>query len=96
VVNPTLLQLAPGDSVYLDAQLAAGRVPVLLRGYGSCRIVSARLPRTWRVTYFNSQALIILDTLEVGRVPELARAAPEDLEDSAERLREVLEWVEQS
>jgi hydrogenase-1 operon protein HyaF len=38
--------------------------------------------------------MIILDTLEVGEVPEVACAAPQDLEDSAERLHEVLQWVE--
>ncbi len=96
VVNLTLLPLTPGDSLYLDAQLAAGRVLVLSRGYGNCRIVNTRLARTWRVTYFNSQDLIILDTLEVGPVPEVACAAAEDLADSAERLREVLAWVEQT
>ncbi len=94
VVNLTLLPLTPGDSLYLDAQLAAGHVQLLSRGYGNCRVVNTRLARTWRVTYFNSQDLIILDTLEVGPVPEVACAAPEDLADSAERLREVLAWVE--
>ena len=39
--------------------------------------------------------MIILDTLEVGGVPEVACAAREDLEDSAQRLTEVLQWVEQ-
>jgi hydrogenase-1 operon protein HyaF len=96
VINLTLLPLTPGDSLYLESQLAAGRVLILSRGYGNCRIVNTRLPHTWRVTYFNSQDLIILDTLEVAAVPEVACAAPEDLADSAERLAEVLEWVEQA
>lgn len=93
VVNLTLLPLTTGDSLYLDAQLGAGRVLILSRGYGNCRVVNTRLPRSWRVTYFNSQDLIILDTLEVAAVPDVACAAPEDLEDSAERLQEVLDWV---
>jgi hydrogenase-1 operon protein HyaF len=96
VVNLTLLPLTPGDSLYLEGQLAAGSVLILSRGYGNCRIVNTRLPHTWRVTYFNSQDLIILDTLEVAAVPEVACAAPEDLADSAERLAEVLEWVAQA
>jgi hydrogenase-1 operon protein HyaF len=94
VVNLTLLPLTPEDSQHLDAQLGAGRVVILSRGYGNCRIANTRVPRTWRVTYFNSQDLVILDTLEIGRVPEVACAAHEDLEDSAERIAEVLDWVE--
>jgi len=94
VINLTLLPLTGGDSEFLDAQIGQGEVMILSRGYGNCRVVSTRLPRTWRVTYFNSQDVIILDTLEVAAVPEVACAAREDLEDSAERLREVLAWVE--
>lgn len=94
VVNLTLLPLTDGDSMHLDAQLGAGRVLILSRGYGNCRIVNTRLSRTWRVTYFNSTDINILDTLEVCRVPEVACAAAEDLEDSAERLAEVLDWVQ--
>jgi hydrogenase-1 operon protein HyaF len=93
VVNLTLLPLTTGDCAWLDARLGAGRVVILSRGYGNCRIVNTRLPRTWRVTYFNSQDIIILDTLEVGAMPEVACAAVQDLEDSAERLAEVLDWV---
>ena len=94
VINLTLLPLTPADSQHLDAELGAGRVLILSRGYGNCRVANTRLPRTWRVTYFNSQDIVILDTLEIGRVPEVACAALEDLEDSAERIAEVLEWVE--
>ena len=79
-----------------DAQIGAGRVLILSRGYGNCRIVDTRLLNTWRVTYFNSSDIIILDTLEVCRVPDVACAAAEDLEDSAERLAEVLQWVQAS
>ncbi len=96
VLNLTLLPLTPDDSLWLQGRLGEGRVVILSRGYGNCRIVDTQLPRTWRVTYFNAQDMIILDTLEVGSVPEVACAAPQDLEDSAERLAEVLEWVEQA
>jgi hydrogenase-1 operon protein HyaF len=94
VINLTLLPLTPDDSTLLDARLAVDRVLILSRGYGNCRIVGTRLPHTWRVTYFNSTDINILDTLEVGRVPEVACAAAEDLRDSAERLAEVLDWLQ--
>lgn len=94
VMNLTLLPLTPADSLLLEEQLGRGRVVVLSRGYGNCRIVDTGCTHVWRVTYFNSQDMIILDTLEVGAVPEVALAAREDLEGSAERLHEVLQWVE--
>lgn len=96
VVNLSLLPLTPGDSVFFEQQLGRGQVMILSRGYGNCRVVNTRAAGVWRVTYFNSQDMIILDTLEVGDVPEVACAARQDLEDSAERLSEVLQWVEAS
>lgn len=96
VVNLSLLPLTPGDSMFFEQQLGRGRVMILSRGYGNCRIVSTRTAGVWRVTYFNSQDMIILDLLEVGEVPEVACAARQDLEDSAERLSEVLRWVSSS
>jgi hydrogenase-1 operon protein HyaF len=96
VINLTLLPLSEGDAAHLDEQLGAGRVLLLSRGYGNCRIINTRVPRTWRVTYFNSTDIVILDTLEISRIPEVACAAVEDLEDSAERLAELLQWVQQA
>lgn len=93
VLNLSLLPITPEDSAHLDGELGAGRVVILSRGYGNCRITNTRAAHTWRVTYFNSSDLIILDTLEICGMPEVACAAPEDLEDSAERLAEVLDWV---
>jgi hydrogenase-1 operon protein HyaF len=95
VVNLTLLPLSPEDLGWLDRELGDGRVVVLSRGYGNCRISSAAVPNTWRVVYFNSQDKLILNSIEVCAIPEVACAAPEDLADSAERLAEVLDWVTQ-
>lgn len=96
VVNLSLLPLSRADGDLFEQQLGHGNVRVLSRGCGNCRIANTRAAGVWRVTYFNSQDRIILDTLEVGDVPEVACAARQDLEDSAERLREVLQWVQAS
>ena len=96
VVNLTLLPLSPEDIGFMDMQLGTGRVLILSRGYGNCRITNCCVPNTWRVVYFNSQDTVILNSVEVTDIPEVACAAREDLADSAERLAEVLAWVEQS
>jgi hydrogenase-1 operon protein HyaF len=93
VVNLSLLPLAPGDLAFLDTQLGRGAVTILSRGYGNCRITTTAAPHCWRVTYYNSQDTVILDTIEVAAVPEVACAAIEDLVDSYDRLGEVLDWI---
>lgn len=96
VVNLTLLPVTPEDIGYLDHQLGTGRVLLLSRGYGNCRISNTRLPNCWRVVYYNSMDKVILNTVEVVDMPEVAMAAPEDLRDSHERLQDVLGYLEQA
>jgi hydrogenase-1 operon protein HyaF len=96
VVNLTLLPVTPEDIGYLDHQLGTGRVLLLSRGYGNCRISNTRLPHCWRVVYYNSMDKVILNTVEVVDMPEVAMAAPEDLRDSHERLQDVLGYLEQA
>jgi hydrogenase-1 operon protein HyaF len=90
VVNLTLLPVSPEDIAWLVGALEVGPVTLLSRGYGNCRITSTRLRHTWWVQYFNSMDHLILNTIEVATVPEVALAAPEDFTDSLERLDEWL------
>lgn len=93
VVNLTLLPFAPADHEALDALLGEGPVAILSRGFGNCRIGATRARGIWRVRYFNTMNTVILDTIEVVDLPEAARAADEDFEDSLERLAELLAWL---
>jgi hydrogenase-1 operon protein HyaF len=93
VINLTLLPVTPQDLDYLGQALGVGPVTILSRGYGNCRITSTQLPHTWWVQYFNSMDVMILNTIEVVDVPEVALAAREDFEDSTERLAEWLETL---
>jgi hydrogenase-1 operon protein HyaF len=95
VVNLTLLPMSPQDNEFLNQSLPAGPVAVLSRGYGKCRVSSTVLRNVWRVQYFNNMNTLILNTVEVVDIPEVVKAAREDIEDSLERLRELLEWMEQ-
>jgi len=91
VINLTLLPHTPQDLDYMDLVLGHGGVTILSRGYGNCRIDRCAHPHVWRVRYYNSQDILILDTIEITDIPDVACAAPEDIQDSAVRLREVAE-----
>ena len=94
VVNLSLLPVTPEDIGFLDHHLGTGRVLMLSRGYGNCRISNTRLRNCWRVVYYNSMDKVILNTVEVVDMPEVAMAAPEDLRDSHERLTDVMNYLE--
>ncbi|HQY44347.1 MAG TPA: hydrogenase expression/formation protein [Paracoccaceae bacterium] len=93
VVNLTLLPHTEEDLGWLDEAMGQGSVTILSRGYGNCRITATAQANVWRVQFYNSMDTLILDTFEVTGVPEVAIAAPEDLADSARRIREVLEAI---
>ncbi|WP_071796370.1 hydrogenase expression/formation protein [Natronohydrobacter thiooxidans] len=89
VVNLTLLPHTPEDLDHMARVLGEGAVTILSRGYGNCRITASAMPHVWRVQFFNSSDTLILDTWEVTQMPEVAIAGPEDIADSADRIREV-------
>jgi len=90
VINLSLLPHNNEDLEFLSAKLGIGPAVILSRGYGNCRISSTATRHVWWVQYFNSQETLILNTLEISVVPEVACAAQEDIDDSAQRLQEIL------
>jgi hydrogenase-1 operon protein HyaF len=91
VINFTLLPMTEEDTAYLTA--AVGQIPLTIvsGGYGTCRIFSTMVRNLWGVQYLNATGSVILDTLEIGDVPQAATAAREDFEDSGVRLAEIMD-----
>lgn len=85
----TQLPMTEMDMEFLHSVLKDGPVRLHSKGYGTCRVLATGARNVWSVQFFNSQDQVILDTLEIGGVPKAARAADEDLQDSAERLTEI-------
>ena len=90
-INLSLLPHSEDDLAFLGGHLGPGAVTILSRGYGNSRISSTGTRNVWWVQYFNSQDALILNSLEVSETPEVAKASPEDIADSAGRLTEILE-----
>jgi len=94
VVNFSLQPVSAEDMAWLDRMIGGGPVGIFSRGYGKCVVTSTGLRHVWRVRYFDGMNKMLLDTLEITRVPAAARAATEDLADTLERLRELQAWLE--
>jgi hydrogenase-1 operon protein HyaF len=91
VINFSLLPMTPDDMAFLQATLGHGPVGFVSRGYGACRVVATGIRHVWSVQYLNAMDTVILDTLEIVDIPAAVRAADEDFQDSAARLREIEE-----
>lgn len=90
IINLSLLPHTEEDIQYLASSLGIGPNIILSRGYGNCRISSTGTKNVWWVQYYNSQDTLILNTIEISEVPAVGCAAQEDIDDSAERLDEIL------
>ena len=93
VINLTLFPMTPEDHAVLERALPVGPVAMISRGFGNCHITSTGTRDVWRVQYFNNMNTLILNTIEIVDVPEVALAAAEDLADSRERLAELVAWM---
>lgn len=90
-ISLTLLPMTPEDLDFLQASLGTGPVRLVSRGYGNCRAQATAINGVWSIQFTNSMDTVLLDTIEIGDVPEVVSAAEEDFRDSAERLREIHE-----
>lgn len=90
-INLTLMPLSEVDLEFIDERLGRGPIDTLSRAYGKCQVSSTLTPNVWWVRFYNAMDVLILNTLEVTEVPDVLRAAPEDLSDSATRLSSILE-----
>lgn len=91
IVNLSLLPHTEQDLAFLHDLLGQGALTILSRGYGNCRVTSTGTRHVWWVQYYNSQDALILNSIEVSAIPEVVRAAPEDIADSADRLDDILD-----
>jgi len=76
VVNLTLLPVTPEDIAFLDHHLGTGRVLMLARGYGNCRISNTRLSNCWRVVYYNPIDKVSSTLSSVVAMPEVPWRRP--------------------
>jgi hydrogenase-1 operon protein HyaF len=92
-INLTLFPMTTDDHALLERALPVGPVAMMSRGFGNCRVTSTLTRDVWRVQYFNAMNTLILNTIEVVEMPEVALASTEDLADTRERLAELIDWM---
>lgn len=86
VINLTVLPHTGEDLALLDEVLGRGPLTAVSRGYGSCHVATASVAGVWWVRQFNSGGTVVLNAIEIGGPPDVLKAAPEDLAESALRL----------
>ena len=96
IINLSLLPATPDDLLWLDEQLGRISFSILSRGFGNCRITATALPYVWWVQYFNNMEKLILNSVEIVDIPAVALAAKEDHAETAIRLAEWIDSLEEA
>lgn len=91
VINFTLFPMTPADTAFLAKVLGEVGVRITSGGYGVARVIMTAMRNVWAVQYLNGIGTVILDTIEIGDIPEAVLAGREDFEDSATRLAQIRE-----
>jgi len=91
VLNFTLLPTSAADQQLLIDVLGRAELVLDSGGFGNCRVIATTVRHVWAVQYVNGMGKTIMDTIEIGRIPDAAIAATQDLEDSSGRLAEILD-----
>lgn len=91
VLNFTLLPTSVADQQLLIDVLGRAELVLDSGGFGNCRVMATTVRHVWAVQYVNGMGKTIMDTIEIGRIPDAAIAASQDLEDSSGRLAEILD-----
>lgn len=96
VINLTLLPVSGEDRSYLHLLCGLGNVKIRTRGYGESLIESTRLRYVWNIRCLNGLKGVLLDTYEICRIPDMAVAALEDIQDSRQRLHDAWCWLKEA
>jgi len=91
VLNFTLLPTSVADQQLLIDVLGRAELVLDSGGFGNCRVIATTVRHVWAVQYVNGMGKTIMDTIEIGRIPDAAIAATQDLEDTSGRLDEILD-----
>ncbi|MEM1435529.1 MAG: hydrogenase expression/formation protein [Pseudomonadota bacterium] len=91
VINFTLLPMSDSDERMLLDVLGRAALSLRSGGFGDCRVMATRYRHVWAVQFVNAMGNPVLDTLEIGAVPQSICAQQTDFEDALERLDDLLE-----
>lgn len=94
-INLTQLPLSAADHQFLARLCGQGSIQIRTIGYGESQINATGLRHVWHVRCLDTLKGTLLDSYEICTLPELVLAAPEDLIESAHRLGEVCQWLEE-
>lgn len=92
-VDLRMLVDSPAAMDMIERCVGVGPARVANLSYGRCDIQATAVRNVWRLRQFNAAGRLLLDRLDIGRVPAALLATREDLAESLTRLDALLATV---
>ncbi len=90
ILNFSLFPMNEADAKFLSQTLGHIGLKIKSKGYSQAIVRPTSIADIYSLQYQNNKGKIILDTIEVGHMPDAILATESDFKYSAERLREIL------
>ncbi len=91
VVELGNLPLSDGDLQLLEDKLGRGEVDAKVSASGLTEVYETAFPGVWWVKYFDNGDRPAAQQLEIGTVPMIIEAHPDDIQASADRFSQLFE-----
>ena len=76
------LPLIPDDYTYLKSLLGEGEVTATINALGPTKINETEIPGVWWVTHYNTDDMILAESIEVTELPEMLKTQKQDLQQA--------------
>ena len=84
------LPMTPPDRAELERKLGRGEITMHLAIAGDSEVWETRFAGVWWVRHRGPDGAVIAESLEIGLVPSIVHAQPQDVSDGYKRLRREL------
>lgn len=91
VIDLTSLPMNDSDKRELEAILGRGEVSVTLQTIGDSEIFETRYSGIWWTKHFTADNQLISELLEITTVPEIIKSHPDDIKQSADELKNLID-----
>jgi len=76
------LPITPDDYTYLKSLLGDGEVTATINALGPTNISETEIPGIWWITHYNTDDMILAESIEVTELPEMLKTQRQDLQQA--------------
>lgn len=94
VIDLTSLPMTSTDRQQLAEMLGQGEVKITLSTIGDSEIYETAYSGIWWIKHYSADQQLLSELIEVGALPEIVASQPEDIQQAAEAIKNIIDTDE--